>query len=83
MLGYFVSPAIISLRDDGVIGVKTVETGKVAFHPIQIVAAKPEGLWIAGLPSSIKLITSGGEFVVEGQNVSAVPALAPSGDKTP
>ena len=79
--GYRVSPAIISLRDDGVIGVKTVEEGKVVFHPVQIVEAKPEGLWVSGLSSSITLITSGGDFVVEGQEVSAVSA--PLGEKSP
>lgn len=81
--GYLVSPAIISLRDDGVIGVKAIEEGKVAFHPIQIVETKPEGLWISDLPSPITLITSGGDFVVEGQAVSAVPLSVSSGNKTP
>lgn len=79
--GYRVSPAIISLRDDGVIGVKTIEEGKVVFRPVQIVEAKPEGLWVSGLSSSITLITSGGDFVVEGQEVSAVSA--PLGEKSP
>lgn len=69
--GYMISPTTISLRDDGTIGVKTVEEGKVIFHPVQIVEAKPEGLLVAGLPNSITLITTGGDFVVEGQQVRA------------
>ena len=72
--GYLVSPAVISLRDDGVIGVKTVEEGKVVFHPVQIIETRPEGLVIAGLPDSITLITSGGDFVVEDQEVQGVPS---------
>lgn len=67
--GYLISPATISLRDDGTIGVKTVEKGKVVFHPIEIQETQPEGLLVTGLPNQISLITIGGDFVVEGQNV--------------
>lgn len=67
--GYMVSPATISLRDDGAIGIKTVEEGKVRFYPVQIVETKPEGLWVTGLPDHMSLITTGGDFVLEGQQV--------------
>lgn len=67
--GYMISPATINLRDDGTIGVKTVEEGKVIFYPVQIVETKPEGLLITGLPDQISLITTGGDFVVEDQQV--------------
>lgn len=69
--GYFISPAAISLRDDGTIGIKTVEEGKVVFHAIHVVEAKPEGLLVTGLPDKITLITNGGDFVVEGQAVTS------------
>ena len=67
--GYLISPATISLRDDGTIGLKTVEKGKVVFHPIKIIESKPDGLLVTGLPNHITLITAGGDFVVEGQEV--------------
>jgi multidrug efflux system membrane fusion protein len=67
--GYMVSTAVISLRDDGAVGVKTVEGGKVVFYPVQIIETKPEGLLVTGLPNHISLITTGGDFVVEGQEV--------------
>lgn len=69
--GYLISPATVSLKDDGTIGVKTVEEGKVAFYPIQIIETKPEGLLVTGLPDQIRLITVGGDFVLEGQLVEA------------
>lgn len=80
--GYLISPATVSLRDDGTIGVKVVENGKVVFYPVGIVETKPEGLLISGLPEKISLITTGGDFVVEGQQVA--PFETPgTPDKTP
>lgn len=77
--GYIVSPAAISLKEDGVIGIKTVEEGKVIFHPVQIVETRPEGLLVTGLPDAISLVTTGGDFVIEGQPVK--PCLNPEGDR--
>ena len=69
--GYMISPATISLRDNGTIGVKTVVKGKVVFHPVEIIESKPDGLLVSGLPEAITLIITGGDFVVEGQQVEA------------
>lgn len=76
--GYLLSPATINLRDDGAIGVKIVEGGRVVFYPIQIVETRPEGLLVTGLPDKISLITRGADFVVEGQPVRA--STVPHGD---
>jgi len=70
--GYKISPATISLRDDGTVGAKAVENGKVVFYPIEVVEAKPDGLLVTGLPDTVALITTGGDFVIEGQEVEAV-----------
>jgi multidrug efflux system membrane fusion protein len=70
-IGYTISPATISLQDDGTVGVKTVENKKVVFYPIQVVEAKPDGLLVTGLPDQIALITTGGDFVLDGQEVIA------------
>lgn len=80
--GYLISPATVSLRDDGTIGVKGVEEGKVVFYPIDVVETKPEGLLIRGLPDKISLITTGGDFVIEGQKVETFEAPGTS-DKAP
>ena len=80
--GYLISPATISLKDDGTIGVKVVENGKVVFYPINIIETKPEGLFVSGLPEKISLITTGGDFVIEGQQVTSVEASG-TPDKAP
>lgn len=72
-----VSPGILVLDDRGVLGVKTVDDqGMVAFHPAEIVRAEGDVVWLAGLPSTIDIITVGQGFVTAGQPVEAVPEAA-------
>jgi multidrug efflux system membrane fusion protein len=70
---HFVSPALLALDDEGVIGVRTVnEAGVVEFHAAEIVADEADGVWLGGLPQSITLITVGQEFVRAGDRVEVV-----------
>ncbi len=74
---HLVPSSIVSLADDGTIGVKLVdETDTVRFAPIQIVEDTRDGLWVEGLPDRITLITVGQDFVVPGQKVRPVPDTA-------
>lgn len=75
-----VSPAVLTLNDAGVVGIKTVEADdRVRFHAIRIIAHTPEGIWLGGLPDSLTLITVGQEFVIDGQQVRPVPEDAVAG----
>lgn len=67
-----VSPSILTLADDGRIGVKAVIDDIVTFMPVQILADKTEFVWIGGLPKDITVITVGQEFVLDGQKVEPV-----------
>lgn len=74
-LAYKISPSILSLSDDGTVGVKIVnEFNQVVFRPIRLLKDTPEYLWIGGLPETIRVITVGQEFVVPGQEVKPVQA---------
>ncbi|MDD9878180.1 MAG: efflux RND transporter periplasmic adaptor subunit [Magnetovibrio sp.] len=67
-----VSPAILTLDDNGVIGVKAIdEENRVHFHAVKILGDTPEGVWLGGLPETLTLITVGQEFVRAGQKVRA------------
>lgn len=78
-LAHLLSPAVLSLADDGTLGVKTVEAGnKVAFHLVEIIGETPEGLWVGGLPKEVTLITVGQDFVVAGQIVNPVVRPLPA-----
>ena len=67
-----ISPGILVLDDNGVVGVRAVENGIVRFHPIQIVSDGPDGMWVSGLPDNLTVITVGQSFVTDGEHVVAV-----------
>ena len=70
---YHVSPAILTLTDDGRIGVKTLdEENRVVFRPVRITGSDDTGVWLSGLPERLVLITVGQEFVKEGQIVRPI-----------
>lgn len=75
VLAHRIPSGVIALNDSGVVGVRTVtEDGRVAFNEIRLIDDTPEGLWVAGLPQTVTLITVGQDYVTEGQKVEAVQA---------
>jgi multidrug efflux system membrane fusion protein len=71
-----ISPSLLTLDDNGNLGVKTVnELGQVEFHPADIAMSSSEGVWIAGLPHTASIITVGQGFVNEGSFVISVPEV--------
>ena len=81
IMAHQVTPAILTLDDNGVLGLRTVvenndddpETGVVRFVPVSIVEDTSEGLFVTGLPEEVTLITVGQEFVKDGETVVGVP----------
>jgi multidrug efflux system membrane fusion protein len=63
--------SVLTLNDDGVLGVSTVVDGSVKFLPVTIASDTREGVWVLGLPLSVDIITVGQEYVVDGQAVDA------------
>lgn len=70
ILAHRVSPALLSLDDEGNIGVRTInDENEVEFYLVNIVRQDQDGLWISGLPEVTTLITVGQELVVAGEVV--------------
>lgn len=68
-----VSPALLTLADDGTLGLKVVdENGNARFVPTEIVKSAPNGVWLSGLPAEATIITVGQGFVRDGEPVVAV-----------
>lgn len=78
--GHLLPQSVLTLDDEGTLGVRTVENGVVAFHPVTIVSDTRQGVWVTGLPATAEVITVGQESVTAGQAVKASPATeaAPS-----
>ena len=67
---HYVSPAILVLNDKGEIGIKSVNTqDKVQFHPVTIINSDKDGVWLAGLPDSLQIITVGQAYAKTGSQV--------------
>lgn len=70
---HFISPAILSLSEDGVLGIKTVDAdNSVAFHEVRVERAQRDGVWVSGLPDTAQIITIGQGFVSDGETVAPV-----------
>jgi multidrug efflux system membrane fusion protein len=70
---HLLSPALLTLDDQGVVGVRAVGAdGIVEFHPTEIVADETAGVWLKGLPETVTVITVGQEYVREGDRVEVV-----------
>ena len=69
------SPALLTLDDSGVVGVKIADAdGRVRFVPATVVRTTPDGVWITGLPDPAPVIVGGQGFVRDGSLVAAAPA---------
>ena len=73
VLAQKISPALISLDDEGSIGIRTVnEDNTVEFHHVEILADAIDGIWVHGLPNRAGVITVGQELVTAGERVDPV-----------
>jgi multidrug efflux system membrane fusion protein len=61
--------SLLTLADNGTVGVKHVVDGKVQFSKAEIVRSDGDAVWISGLPETILLITRGQGFVAAGESV--------------
>ncbi len=75
VFGHLLSPALLTLDDEGTIGVKIVdESSRALFIPVEILRSDTQGVWVSGLPGTADIIAIGQGFVVDGQLVEGVPA---------
>ena len=71
---HFLSPALLTLDDEGALGVRIVnDDAVVEFMPVSVFAAETDGVWVTGLPPTATVITVGQEFVRHGQPVRPIP----------
>ncbi len=74
ILAHRISPSLLTLDDAGNIGVKIInDSGKVEFVVADIALSSGDGVWVAGLPETVTIITVGQGFVTTGSVVDAVP----------
>jgi membrane fusion protein, multidrug efflux system len=69
--GHLVPQSVLTLNDEGTLGVRAVEGEEAKFFPVEIASDTRDGVWVLGLPPTIDIITVGQEFVSDGQRVAA------------
>ncbi|MDX1736729.1 MAG: efflux RND transporter periplasmic adaptor subunit, partial [Alphaproteobacteria bacterium] len=66
------SPALLTLNDEGQVGVKTLdENNVVRFNVVKVIEDTENGVWVSGLSDKAKIIAVGQEFVTDGTAVNA------------
>jgi multidrug efflux system membrane fusion protein len=65
--GFWINASALTLNDEGVLGVKILENGKVAFVAVKLSSLTEEGAYIEYDAPSLGLISYGGEFLLPGQ----------------
>jgi len=75
--------SVLTLDDNGTMGVRAVANGKVVFYPVNIVQDAREGMYVTGLPLKVDVITTGQEFVKAGDTVTTVQAKDNNGAPIP
>lgn len=79
VFSHLISPALLTLDSDGKVGVKIVdENNVVQFRRVRVVSDSQSGMWLAGLPPKIRIISVGQEFVSVGQTVEAIDGVLKS-----
>ena len=72
-LSHRISPAALTLDDDGRLGVMTLDDGdRARFRPVEIVRDEVDGVWITGLDERTRIIVTGQSFVADGDPVQPV-----------
>lgn len=70
VLSHLISPAIFTLNEAGILGVRSVDDQDIVhFHPVHVLSDSNAGAWVTGLPAKIRLIKVGQEFVKNGEKV--------------
>ncbi len=65
-----IPPSILTLQDDGTVGVKAVRDKKVIFYPTKTIKDTIDGMWVSGLPDEVNLIISGQEYINIGEKIN-------------
>ena len=74
IMAHRISPSLLTLDDAGNVGTKIIGAdGKVEFVVADIAQSSNNGVWVAGLPETVTIITVGQGFVNAGSVVDAIP----------
>lgn len=66
---HLVPQSALTLDDRGRLGVRLEERGVALFREVVLLGETPDGIWVAGLPDTARIITIGQDFVRTGRRI--------------
>lgn len=69
--GHLLPQHVLTLDTNGTLGVRVADNGVARFMPVTILRDSAEGIWLAGLPDTVDVITVGLEFTIDGSQIDA------------
>ena len=69
--------SILVLNDAGTFGVRVLNAyNTTQFQPVEVIAQEIDGMWVLGLPNTVKIVTLGQDYVRDGEKVDPVVETA-------
>ena len=66
-MAHLLPQSALTLADDGTLGVRIADSGDVArFVPVELLRDSLEGIWVAGLDETARVIVEGQDYVTDG-----------------
>ncbi|MCK4860351.1 MAG: efflux RND transporter periplasmic adaptor subunit [Rhodobacteraceae bacterium] len=69
--GHLLPQHVLTLDMDGTLGVRISDNGFARFMPVTVLRDSADGIWLAGLPDTVDVITVGLEFTIDGSKINA------------
>lgn len=69
--GHLLPQHVLTLDTNGTLGVRVSDNGVARFMPVTVLRDSAEGIWLAGLPDTVDVITVGLEFTIDGSKIDA------------
>ena len=69
--GHLLPQHVLTLDTNGTLGVRVSDNGIARFMPVTVLRDSAEGIWLAGLPDTVDVITVGLEFTIDGSKIDA------------
>lgn len=70
-MGHLLPQHVLTLDTNGTLGVRVADNGIAHFVPVTVLRDGVDGIWLAGLPETVDVITVGLEFTVDGSEIDA------------
>jgi multidrug efflux system membrane fusion protein len=69
--GHLLPQHVLTLDPNGTLGVRIADNGIARFVPVTILRDGADGMWLAGLPETVDIITVGLEYTIDGAQINA------------